>query len=342
MKAARTIASISTTTSNGDSTSVNDASPKIWEISTSAGASTSAIWSGLFKITENAYDDWFLLASCTPTTFSIALPAIATTTSPAKVWLMESESMAGCSAFTNQSETKAAAVPAAASRPTASPSGQRGSSWGPASSSPDSRLRENGNDAANSRRSSTETITEKVTSCASAGVCSQWVNDGRAQAETDSSIRTTMVRARAEPSCWVPFLSPPTRKARPRTSSRLARIEPTRAARTTSTSPALSEKMQMNSSGRLPSADWSTPVAPGPKRSPSCSTERPTSDARRQTAAAETTKATTASQPPYSANPARTTNTTHSPSISLSDRIRVGVAAVALMGATVARTGPAF
>ena len=56
--------------------------------------------------------------------------------------------------------------------------------------------------------------------------------------------------------------------------------------------------MQMNSSGRLPSADWSTPVAPGPNRSPSCSTERPTTEASRQTAAAETTNATTEFQWP--------------------------------------------
>ena len=56
--------------------------------------------------------------------------------------------------------------------------------------------------------------------------------------------------------------------------------------------------MQMNSSGRLPSADCSTPVAPGPNRSPSCSTERPTSEASRHTAAAETTKATTEFQSP--------------------------------------------
>ena len=59
------------------------------------------------------------------------------------------------------------------------------------------------------------------------------------------------MRARSEPSCWVPCLRPPTRNARPSTSSRLARIEPTSAARTTSTSPARSAKMQMNSSGQV-------------------------------------------------------------------------------------------
>src|SRR4051812_14736541 len=160
-------------------------------------------------------------------------------------------------------------------------------------------------------------------------------------AVTDKSMSTTMVRARSEPSCWVPWRRPPTRKARPSTRSRLARIEPTSAARTTSTRPALSEKMQMNSSGRLPRADWSTPVAPGPKRSPSCSTDRPTSEASRHTAPAETTKASTEFHPPYSASPANATSSTVAPTIPLSERTNTGVAVVALMGATVARPGGA-
>ena len=74
--------------------------------------------------------------------------------------------------------------------------------------------------------STTETITENVISCSAAGACTKWAIDGIAHAVTESSIRTTMVRARAEPSCWVPCLRPPTRNARPSTSSRLARIEP--------------------------------------------------------------------------------------------------------------------
>ena len=94
--------------------------------------------------------------------------------------------------------------------------------------------------------------------------------------------------------------------------------------------------MQMNSSGRLPSADWRTPVAPGPKRSPSCSTERPTSDASRHTAPAETTNATTEFQPPYSANPASSISTAEAPRMTLSEVISVGVGLEALMGATVA------
>ena len=50
-------------------------------------------------------------ASWTPTTFSTAFPAIATTTRPANSWLMCSVSIAGVSAVTNQSEANAARRP---------------------------------------------------------------------------------------------------------------------------------------------------------------------------------------------------------------------------------------
>ena len=62
-----------------------------------------------------------------PTACSTALPAIATTTRPAKAWLMPSASIAGSSAATNHSETKAAATPAATSTATARRSGQMSS-----------------------------------------------------------------------------------------------------------------------------------------------------------------------------------------------------------------------
>src|SRR5664280_2208693 len=86
---------------------------------------------------------------------------------------------------------------------------------------------------------------------------------------------------------------PPTKNARPMTSSRLPRIEPMSADWTTVMRPALSANRAMNSSGRFPSADCSAPVAPGPKRSPSCSTDRPTSEASTATAPAEATNGTT-------------------------------------------------
>jgi hypothetical protein len=75
------------------------------------------------------------------------------------------------------------------------------------------------------------------------------------------------------------------------------RIEPMIAAWTTATRPACNAKKPMNSSGRLPRALWRTPVAPGPKRSPSCSTLRPTTEASSATAAPATTKARIAGAP---------------------------------------------
>ena len=251
---------------------------------------------------EKAYSDSFLAANCTPTTFSTALPAMATITRPANACEMCSESIAGSNAATNQSDTNAADPPAMASMPIARPTGQRGGSLCACGTGSLvvvlSRLSEYGSDSPNSTSRTTETIIENDTSCSEAGACTSCAIDGIAMAVTDRTISTRMVRTWAEPSFCDPCLSPPTRNANPSTSSRLARMEPISAARTTSTSPALSAKMQMNSSGRLPSADCSTPVAPGPNRSPSCSTARPTSEASTVTARALTTKPTRCGQPP--------------------------------------------
>ena len=79
----------------------------------------------------------------------------------------------------------------------------------------------------------------------------------------------------------MPFLSPPTKNAMPSTSTLFARIEPTSAAWTTVTSPSFSAKSATNSSGRLPSADWTTPAPPEPSREPSCSVAPPTSPRER-------------------------------------------------------------
>src|SRR4051794_33861359 len=100
-----------------------------------------------------------------PTTFSIALPAIATMTRPAKVWEMPSVVMAGSSACTNQSDTNAAATLETASRVTASHSGQRGASVtfagaaSPAASAPTAGLRliAAGSDNANTTSSTIDT-----------------------------------------------------------------------------------------------------------------------------------------------------------------------------------------
>ncbi len=117
---------------------------------------------------------------------------------------------------------------------------------------------------------------------------------GSTSAAVARASSTQVSRARDLANFWVPCFSPPTRNAAPRTSSRLASIEPISADCTTVSSPARNAKNAMNSSGRLPSALCSTPVAPAPNRSPSCSTLRPTSEASSATATAEQTNATTA------------------------------------------------
>jgi hypothetical protein len=61
----------------------------------------------------------------------------------------------------------------------------------------------------------------------------------------------------------------------------------------TSVSPAERAKRTTKSSGRLPSVDWSTPVAAGPKREPTDSVPRPTSQARPPSAKAQTTNVAT-------------------------------------------------
>src|SRR5450759_586111 len=84
MKTAMRTAMETAAMSIGGNTSVRVANPKTLDRITSSGASTRAIWSGDWMITENAYSLRFWAARCTPPTFSIAFPAIATTTRPAK------------------------------------------------------------------------------------------------------------------------------------------------------------------------------------------------------------------------------------------------------------------
>jgi hypothetical protein len=53
----------------------------------------------------------------------------------------------------------------------------------------------------------------------------------------------------------------------------------------------------MNSSGRLPSADWTTLAPPDPSRAPSCSVAVPTVRASSASAVAESTNVTTSLTP---------------------------------------------
>ena len=84
-----------------------------------------------------------------------------------------------------------------------------------------------------------------------------------------STLNVAIIRARGESNRCVPFRTPPATKAMPSTSTLLAMTEPTSANWTTSTSPSRSANSAMNSSGRLPSADWITPATDEPARLPS-------------------------------------------------------------------------
>ena len=121
---------------------------------------------------------------------------------------------------------------------------------------------------------------------------------GIASAATASTSRTAIVRTGAAPKRWTPWRMPPAKNARPRTSRLLARIDPTSAVWTTTTSPAWSAKNEMNSSGRLPRADWRTPVLPGPSRYPSWSVPAPMTPASPASAIADTTKTAASGAPP--------------------------------------------
>ena len=166
-----------------------------------------------------------------PTTFSTALPAIATTTRPANASEMPSESIVGSSASTNQSETNAASSAGGgqhADRRARSASAAALVPRPVAARRSASRRSENGSESANSASRITDDDHRERRLVVAGRRVHECASDGIAIAVTESSISTTMVRARSEPSCWVPCLRPPTRNASPSTSSRLARIEPTK------------------------------------------------------------------------------------------------------------------
>src|SRR5882757_2639482 len=113
-------------------------------------------------ITLIAKSAWFRYANWMPTTFSMALPAIATMTRPANAWDTPSASIAGSREDTNQSETSAAATLAPVSMVTASHSGHRGPSCsagdaGPGDSTAGARLSADGNDSRKTPSSTTDT-----------------------------------------------------------------------------------------------------------------------------------------------------------------------------------------
>ncbi len=81
----------------------------------------------------------------------------------------------------------------------------------------------------------------------------------------------------------------------PSTSRAFANSEPRIEVCATSVSPAESANRTTNSSGRLPSVDWRTPVTAGPKWPLSASVPSATSQARPASETAQTTKVATGS-----------------------------------------------
>jgi len=161
---------------------------------TRTGVNSSATCSAEFMITEIAKSGRLRTASCTPTTFSTALPAIATMTSPAKSWLMCIACVAGVKAATNQSLVKAAATPAAPSTITVSRSDQRGGSVSRAS--PPAR-----NDGSVKRKTASRTPAQMKLSarpCEAAGVWNACASVGAERIAAASTVSVAIIRARGE------------------------------------------------------------------------------------------------------------------------------------------------
>jgi len=76
--------------------------------STSAGVRAIATCTLLFRITDVARSVLFWIASRTPTTFSTALPAMATITRPTNASDIPNDAMVGRNASTKRSEVSAA------------------------------------------------------------------------------------------------------------------------------------------------------------------------------------------------------------------------------------------
>ena len=202
--------------------------------------------------------------------FSTAFPAMATTTRPTNASDRPRLAIVGLSASTNRSEVRAAPAAPTTRRPSASGSGQavasdgsRSSRLAPAAAAERERDRghehheqDDRDDGAQVRRRGRHRARR-----------ASWRGSGSPVPRRRAGATS---RASGPAGAWnvcVPWRSPPMRNARPSTSSVLARIDPIRAVWTTTTRPACSAKIEMNSSGRLPRADWRMPVVAGPKRS---------------------------------------------------------------------------
>ena len=103
-----------------------------------------------------------------------------------------------------------------------------------------------------------------VRPCGAAGEWNACASVGIERIAEASIASVAIIRARDDSKRCGPLRMPPTRNARPSTSTPFAITEPTSAACTTPTSPWWSAKSAMKSSGRLPSADCTTPAAEEP------------------------------------------------------------------------------
>src|SRR5437660_2420844 len=155
------------------------------------GVSASATWSDELTITAIAKSGRLRKASWTPTTFSTALPAIATTTNPANVSLMCSDAVAGCKAETNQSLTKTAPVAVAASTTIVAQSGHRGGS-----SSTPAPPRKIPSVEKKTTSKTPPQIRLNVCSCAAAGECNVCAKVGTERIAAASSVSVAIVLAR--------------------------------------------------------------------------------------------------------------------------------------------------
>ena len=148
-------------------------------------------------ITEIAKSGLLRAASCTPTTFSTALPAIATITRPAKASLMCRVSIAGVRASTNQSEVNAAAAPLTASTVAVRPRRPADRLVLLAAG----RLQEAGRVTTKTTSRTPAQMSDSVCSWGRAAVWSALVSDGIAIVAAASSARVDTVRARDELNC---------------------------------------------------------------------------------------------------------------------------------------------
>ncbi len=153
----------------------------------------------------------------------------------------------------------------AASTPIASFSGHASSAGVPIAEAPWPPLSEYGIEAANTTSSTIDTNTEISTGCPLSGPPGAVDTVGIARAAVASTRLIAIVRTGAASNTWRPCLRPPARNASPRTSRLLPRIDPMSAVWVRTTRPSRRANSEMNSSGRLPSADCSTPGRPGPE-----------------------------------------------------------------------------